>query len=103
MTIDDVKLELMALQNKDIEDAIKGNIKKIIQATKQVLEHTPPELCADIKDKGIILTGGGSMINGLVEVLRKELKIPVFISDSPLTNIVEGTGIILDNLNLIDN
>ena len=43
------------------------------------------------------------MIDGLIDVLRKQLKIPVFISDSPLTNIVEGTGILLDNLNLIDN
>lgn len=95
--------ETITITNKDVSEAIKNDINKIIEATKQVLEHTPPELCSDIKEKGIILTGGGSMIDGLIDVLRKQLKIPVFISDSPLTNIVEGTGILLDNLNLIDN
>ena len=95
--------ETITINNKDIEEALKHDIKKIVDATKAVLEKTPPELCADIKHKGIILTGGGSLINGLVDRLRKDLKIPVFISDSPLTNIVEGTGILLDNLNLVDN
>lgn len=95
--------ETIVITSKDIEEALKNDIKKIIDATKQVLEETPPELCADIKQKGIILTGGGALINGLVERLRKDLKIPVFISDNPLTNVVEGTGIILDNLHLIDN
>ena len=95
--------ETITITNKDVNEAIKHDIKKIIESTKQVLEHTPPELCSDIKEKGIILTGGASQIDGLVDILRKELKIPVFISDSPLTNIVEGTGILLDNLNLIDN
>jgi len=88
--------------SNDISEAIKSDIKKIVEAIKTVLEKTPPELCKDIKDKGIILTGGGSMIEGLVERLRKDIKIPVFISDSPLTNIVEGTGILLDNLDLIN-
>ena len=95
--------ETIVVTSKDIEDALKQDIKKIIEATKQILEKTPPELCADIKDKGIILTGGGSLIDGLVDYLRKELKIPVFISDNPLTNIAEGTGIILEKLYLIDN
>ena len=95
--------ETIIINNKDIEEALKNDIKKIIVATKQVLEQTPPELCADIKEKGIILTGGGALINGLVDRLRKELKIPVFISENPLTNVVEGTGILLDNLHLVDN
>lgn len=91
------------INSKDIEDAIKADLKKITAAIKTVLEKTPPELCSDIKEKGIILTGGGSLINGLVDKLRKDLKIPVFISDSPLTNVVEGTAFLLDNINLIDN
>ena len=84
-------------------ESLKDDIKKIVSAVKNVLEKTPPELAADISDKGIILTGGGSLINGLVEKLRKDLKVPVFISDNPLTNVAEGTGILLDNLYLIDN
>ena len=95
--------ETKEITNKDIEEAIKSNLKKITTAIKNVLEKTPPELCSDIKEKGIILTGGGSLIEGLVEKLRKDLKIPVFISDNPLTNVVEGTSFLLDNINLIDN
>lgn len=95
--------ETIIVTSQDIEEALKDNIKKIISSIKKVLEKIPPELAADISDKGIILTGGGSLIKGLVEKLRKELKIPVFISDNPLTNVVEGTGILLENLHLIDN
>lgn len=94
--------ETITVTNEDVSEALKEDIKKIIAAVKTVLEKTPPELAADISNKGVILTGGGSLIKGLVEKLRKELKIPVFISDNPLSNVVEGTGILLDNLYLID-
>lgn len=95
--------ETITVTSEDVQEALKEDIKKIIEAVKSVLEKTPPELAADISEKGIILTGGGSLINGFMEKLRKELKVPVFISESPLTNVVEGTGILLDNLHLIDN
>lgn len=95
--------ETITVTSEDVREALKEDIKKIVQAVKSVLEKTPPELAADISDKGIILTGGGALIDGLVEKLRKELKVPVFISDNPLTNVAEGTGILLDNLYLIDN
>lgn len=95
--------ETITVTNNDITEALKENIKKIVIAVKSVLEKTPPELAADISDKGIILTGGGSLINGLIDKLRKDLKVPVFISDNPLTNVAEGTGILLENLHLIDN
>ena len=94
--------DTLTISSLDVSEAVNNDIKKIIDSVKTVLENTPPELCSDIKEKGIILTGGGSMISGLVERLRKELKIPVFISDNPLTDIVEGTGILLDNLNLLN-
>lgn len=95
--------ETITVTGEDVMESLKDDIKKIVSAVKNVLEKTPPELAADISDKGIILTGGGSLINGLVEKLRKDLKVPVFISDNPLTNVAEGTGILLDNLYLIDN
>lgn len=95
--------ETITVTSEDVQEALKEDMKKIIEAAKSVLEKTPPELASDISEKGIILTGGGSLINGLMEKLRKELKVPVFISESPLTNVVEGTGILLDNLHLIDN
>ena len=94
--------ETITVTSEDVEDALKEDIKKIVLSVKKVLEKTPPELAADISDKGIILTGGGCLIDGLVEKMRKELKVPVYISDNPLTNVAEGTGILLDNLYLID-
>ena len=95
--------ETITVTSSDITESLKENIKKIVTSVKSVLEKTPPELAADISDKGIILTGGGALINGLIDKLRKELKVPVFISDNPLTNVAEGTGILLENLHLIDN
>ena len=73
----------------------------IIHAAKTVLEKTPPELSADIIDKGIVLTGGGALLTGMDRLLSQELKVPVYIAESPLTCVAEGTGILLDNLNLI--
>ena len=95
--------ETVKVNSNDVEEALREDIKRIILSTKGVLEKTPPELSADIAEKGIVLTGGGALINGLVGKLKEELKVPVFISDNPLTNVVEGTGILLDNIYLIDN
>lgn len=90
------------ISEKEIEDSLYPLSMEIIKKTKEVLEKTPPELSADIVDKGIVLTGGGSLIKGLPELFEKELKVPVFISESPLTCVAEGCGILLSNLDLID-
>ncbi len=95
--------ETIKVNSNDVEEALREDVKRIILSAKGVLEKTPPELAADIAEKGIVLTGGGALINGLVGKLKEELKVPVFISDNPLTNVVEGTGIMLDNIYLIDN
>lgn len=86
----------------EIKEALSESVNKIIKSTKKVLEETPPELAADIVEKGVILTGGGSMLTGLVEVLEKELTIPVLTAETPLTCVVEGTGILLDNIKLLE-
>ncbi len=88
--------------SEEIEEALRESMFQIINRTKAVLEETPPELSSDIIDKGIVLTGGGAMINGLDRLLSHELKVPVFLADSPLTCVVEGTGVLLENLHLID-
>lgn len=88
--------------NDEIEESLKNSIEKIVTSIKQVLEKTPPELSADIIDKGIILTGGGALINGLIELLEEELKVPVKRAEDPLSCVAEGTGIMLDKLNYID-
>ena len=67
-----------------------------------MLEQTPPELSADIIDRGIVITGGGALINGFDELLSHELKVQVFVAESPLTCVAEGTGVLLDNINLLE-
>ncbi len=95
--------ETVIVTSNDMEEALREDVKKIILVAKSVLEKTPPELSADIAEKGIILTGGGALVRGLVQKFKNELKVPVFISDNPLTNVVEGTGILLNHLDLIDD
>ena len=82
----------------ETKEALSDSINRIIKAIKNVLEQTPPELSADIVEKGVILTGGGALLNGLVERLEEELTIPVLIAETPLTCVAEGTGILLDNI-----
>ena len=86
----------------EVEEALRESVYIIVHTAKSVLEQTPPELAADIIDKGIVITGGGALIDGFDLLLAHELKVPVFIAESPLTCVVEGTGILLDNIHLID-
>ena len=87
----------------EVEEALRESMFQIISTTKDVLENTPPELAADIIDKGIVLTGGGAMLNGLDNLLAHELKVPVYLAESPLTCVVEGTGVLLENVHLIES
>ena len=93
----------ITLCSEEIEEALRESVYKIIHSIKNVLEKTPPELSADIIDKGIIVTGGGALIHGFDNLLAHELKVPVFVAESPLTCVVEGTGILLDNIHLLEN
>ena len=88
----------ITLSSDEIEEALRESVYLLVHQAKNVLEQTPPELSADIIDKGIVLTGGGSLIKGFDQLLSHELKVPVFIAESPLTCVAEGTGILLDNL-----
>ncbi len=90
------------LTQEETKEAMNDSIHKIIKACKNVLEQTPPELSADIMEKGVILTGGGALLTGLMEVLEEELTIPVLIAETPLTCVAEGTGILLDNIKLLE-
>lgn len=90
------------LSQDETKEALKESIDKIIKATIEVLENTPPELSSDIIEKGVILTGGGALLKGLAEVLDEKLKIPVLVAETPLTCVAEGTGILLDNPKLLE-
>jgi len=92
----------ITLTSEEVEEALRESVYVIIHAAKNVLEQTPPELSADIIDKGIVLTGGGALMDGFDKLFASELKVPVFIAESPLTCVAEGTGILLDNLHLVD-
>lgn len=89
---------IIEISQDETKKALEESISKIIKAVINVLEIAPPELSADIVEKGIVLTGGASQLCGLLEVLEEKLKVPVLIAESPLTCVVEGTGIILDEL-----
>lgn len=83
---------------EQIRNALRKSVKIIVENTRAAVEETPPELVADIMHRGIILTGGGSLLKGLDTVISEETKIPVKITEDPLTTVVRGTGIILEDL-----
>ncbi|MEK6791096.1 MAG: rod shape-determining protein [Deltaproteobacteria bacterium] len=85
----------------EIRDALNETISTLVEAIKQVLEITPPELAADLVDKGIVLAGGGALIRNLDILIREETKLPVTIADDPLTCVVKGAGKVLDEMRLL--
>ena len=88
----------ITFSSKEVREAIKESVDMIIHGAKMVLEKIEPEISADIIDKGIVLTGGGALLEGLDKLIEQEIKVPTKIAESPLTCVAEGTGIILDNL-----
>ena len=86
------------INSEEIEQALRESIGMIVQAAKDVLEKTPPELSADIIDRGVILTGGGALLHGIDQLLIEELKVPVFVAENPMDCVAIGTGIMLDNI-----
>lgn len=98
----------VVITDKDIREALAGSLNILVNSVKEVLESTPPEIVSDIMNRGIVMVGGGSMISGLQSVLEREIGIPVYIADDPLTAVVRGTGIVLEDMDgyrevLIDN
>ncbi len=91
----------ITVNDAEIREALEGVVHIIIEAIISTLEKTPPELSADIVDRGIILSGGGSLLRNLDKRLREETSLPVFICDDPLSAVVLGAGKILDNLDLL--
>lgn len=82
----------------DVSGCLQKTVEIMIAAIKRTLENTPPELSSDILDRGIILTGGGSMLYGLDERIRRETDLPVSVADEPLLSVAKGTGKILENI-----
>ncbi|MDD3399927.1 MAG: rod shape-determining protein [Candidatus Pacebacteria bacterium] len=90
--------EEIMVTDADIRRAIEKSIKQIVDTIKTTVEETPPELLADIMSRGIYLSGGGALLRGLDVLISKETKIPTKIIDDPLTAVVRGAGMVLENL-----
>lgn len=88
----------ITVRSGEIEKALRETVYTIVQTAKSVLERTPPELSADIIDRGIFLTGGGALLHGMDQLLAQELKVPVFIAENPMDCVAIGTGLMLDNI-----
>jgi rod shape-determining protein MreB len=93
--------QMVSITSGEIRIALADPMKKIVEVVKSVLEETPPELAADLVDRGITLSGGGSLVKGLSELLSQETKLPVSCADDPLTCVVRGTGAYLEELDNI--
>ncbi len=88
----------VVITDTDVREALSPSIEALVEATREVLEITPPEILSDIMQRGIFLAGGGALIQGLPQLLETELNIPVHITSDPLTAVARGTGIILEDL-----
>ncbi len=98
----------VVITDADIREAISVSIDSIVEAVRSVLEKTPPEVLADVMQRGIHISGGGALIPGIAPLLQELMQVPVFIVPDPLRAVVRGTGIVLENLDqyeeiLIDN
>jgi rod shape-determining protein MreB len=91
----------ITVYSDEIEKALRESVSVLVHASKSVLERTPPELSADIIDRGVILTGGGALLHGIDHLLAEELKVPVLIAENPMDCVAIGTGIMLDNIDRI--
>jgi rod shape-determining protein MreB len=87
----------VTVHSSEIRESIQEPIMAIVDAVRIALEKTPPELASDIVDRGVVMTGGGSMLRGLDILLHEETKLPINVDEEPLTCVVRGTGKILDN------
>lgn len=88
----------VVITDADIREAVMPSVQILVDAVKEVLETTPPEVLSDIMNRGIILVGAGSQIHGLPQLLERELELPVHLIDDPVTAVVRGTGVILENV-----
>jgi len=92
----------ITVSDTEIREALEGVVQVLVETVKNTLEKTPPELSADIVDRGIIISGGGALLKNLDKRLREETSLPIFIADDPLSAVVLGAGKILDNIELLE-
>ncbi len=91
----------ITISSEEIREAISESLKEILQCVKDVLEHTPPELSSDIIEKGIVMTGGGSLIRNFPELVSQSTNLKVYLAENPLESVVIGAGLALDQLDVL--
>jgi rod shape-determining protein MreB len=89
---------ILAINSDDITDAIQNELEGIIAAVKNVLYETPPELSADVMDKGMILSGGSSLLRNIDQLISRATGVPAYVADEAMLCVAKGTGIALENL-----
>jgi rod shape-determining protein MreB len=92
---------VIQISSGEIREAIGGTLSQIVAGIKEIIEETPPELVGDLLQDGLVITGGGSLLPGIKELVEKETKIPVTIDEDPLSTVVKGTGKVLDDPELL--
>lgn len=93
--------QTITIHSREVQESLAESVSSIVQAAKGVLERTPPELSADIIDKGVFITGGGALLHGLDDMMAEELKVPVLVAEDPMMCVAKGTGIMLDYLDKV--
>jgi len=93
--------KILTIDSEEVRKAISEQVDAIIETVRIALEQTPPELSADVVDKGIVLTGGGALLKNIDVLLREETRLPITITDDPLSTVVVGAGKVLDNLSIL--
>jgi rod shape-determining protein MreB len=91
----------LTISDEEIREALAEPVSTIVEAVRMALERTPPELSADIMDKGIVLSGGGALLRNLDQRLRHETGLPVVLAEDPLASVVLGTGRVLEDIELL--
>jgi len=96
-------LETITVTSEDVREALREPIKELGEALKEVLEQTPADLAGDIVENGIVLTGGGALLRGIDKYFSDLVSLPVYIAEEPLLAVAKGTGMALDNIDLLSN
>jgi rod shape-determining protein MreB len=92
----------LILDDDEVRESLADPVSQILNGIKLALENTPPELSADIVDKGIVLAGGGALLKGLDVFLREETSLPIIIAEDPLTCVALGAGKVLDDADILE-
>lgn len=88
------------ISSNEVTEAIQDELREIIAVIKQVLQETPPELAADVMDKGMVMSGGGALLRNLDQLITRTIEVPCYVADDPLLCVIKGIGIALENLEI---